>query len=58
MSDTKPGYQTTEFWVVLGTAAVAALEAVRGSVSGTAGLIVAGVLAALYAVLRTKAKAS
>jgi len=48
----KPGYKTTEFWVVILAALAAGLEGLTGILPAQTATIVAAIVAGLYAVSR------
>lgn len=52
----KPGYQTTEFWLVLGAGVTSTVLTHFQAVDGTVGIAVTGILTALYTVLRASLK--
>lgn len=54
----KPGYRTTEFWLVVITAVIAALSAIADQVSPRWSVAITAALAGLYALSRGLAKAA
>lgn len=54
----KPGYRTTEFWLVVITAIIAALSAIADQVSPKWSVAITAALAGLYALSRGLAKAA